>query len=314
MYFRNLSYVKGDTAVVNQKWMSISWLRLAFLFLLVTCWQVAVTSFASVEPDTNRIYLVGMGPGDPDLATIRALKIVEAADLIICHEGMKQRFANELKSKETVSPPKDVWIWHGYGKEASDFQGKELEKFLASEKAREQIISKARRAVKEGKTVAVIDTADPLIYGPWGWILEELADLGPTVVPGLSSFNAANAALKKGVTSGRHTKSVILTMPDLADMPKNDTIEKLAQHQATMVIFMPSVLGTKLKDLVAKLSGYYRPDTPIALVVSAGYKEKERVIRGTLENIVDKVGSETLPFEHLVYVGDFLEHEMKTGK
>lgn len=283
---------------------------LVVLFLSLSCQHVDIKD-RSAETNKEELCLVGMGPGDPDLATLRAMDIVHDADLIVCSKSLKERFSSVLNSKEVVSPPESVWIWHGYGKKGSDFQGEEFEKFRASEKAREQIIIKVRQTINDGKTVAILDHADPLIYGPWSWILEEFEGLSPTVVPGLSSFNAANAALKKGVTSGRHTKSVILTMPDLPEMSKKDTIEKLARHQATMVIFMPTVRNTKLKDLVAKLSTHYEAETPIALVVSAGYQKKERVIRGTLDNIVDKVGDKILPFEHLIYVGEFLTHEMK---
>jgi precorrin-4/cobalt-precorrin-4 C11-methyltransferase len=283
---------------------------LIILLLLMGCQHLTVRD-SSIKSNGSGLYLVGMGPGDRDLATIRAIKIVQEADLIICHKQLKERFVYDLKNKEVVGPPVNVWIWHGYGKKASDFQGKELEKFQASENARQQIIDKVRQAIKNKKTVAVLDHADPLIYGPWAWVLEEFADLKPTVVPGLSSFNAANAALKKGVTSGKHTKSVILTIPDLSEMSKRDTIDKLARHHATMVIFMPTVRNTKLKDLVEKLSTYYPPHTPVALVFCAGYKKKEQVIKGSLENIVDKVGDKNLPFEHLVYVGDFLNQRMK---
>ena len=286
---------------------------LVVLFLSLSCQHVDIKD-RPAETNKEELYLVGMGPGDADLATFRAMDIVQEANLIICSKSLKERFSSVLNSKEVVSPPDGVWIWHGYGKKGSDFQGKELEKFRASEKAREQIIIKVRQAINEEKTVAILDHADPLIYGPWSWILEEFEDISPTVVPGLSSFNAANAALKKGVTSGRLTKSVILTMPDLPEMSKKDTIEKLARHQATMVIFMPTVRNTKLKDLVAKLTTHYSPQTPIALVACAGYQEKERVIRGTLENIVNKLGDQSLPFEHLIYVGDFLTHEMKLEK
>ncbi len=264
----------------------------------------------------ENLYLVGMGPGDPDLATIRAMKIVKEADLIICqYKSLKERFSQVFNNKEVWGPPEWVWTWHGYGKKASDFQGKELEKFQACEKARGEIIAKIRQAIKNGKTVAILEHGDPLIYGPWSWTLEEFSDLRPIVVPGVSSFNAANAALKRDVTSGRNTKSVIITVPDIPDWQEKTCfdMDKVAKHQVSMVIFMPSY-NTKLKDLAGKLSAYYPLQTPIALVGFAGFKEKEQIIEGTLENIVVKVENEKLPFEHLMYVGDFLTHEMKTTK
>jgi len=267
---------------------------------------LASPNLAASNSKKGKIYLVGVGPGDPDLLTIRALNAIRKADLIVCWEGIRKRFAKELEGKKIIEPPKGVWIWFGYGKKASDFKGKELKKFLRSEKARAQIIAQVYRAVKDGKTVAFLGHGDPLIYGPWVWILKEFKEMKPIIIPGLSSFNAANAALKKGVTSGKDTKSVILTMPDLPGLAKTDTIERLASHRATLVIFMPFVRGTKLADLVQNLSAHYPINTPIALVLHAGYKKKQKVIEGTLSDILSKVGNQKLPFESLVYVGDFL--------
>ncbi|MCD4811381.1 tetrapyrrole methylase, partial [bacterium] len=73
---------------------------------------------------------------------------------------------------------------------------------MACKKVRGQIIDRVRQGIKEGKKIAILDHGGPLIYGPWVWVLEEFADLTPTVIPGVSSFNAASAILKKEVTSG----------------------------------------------------------------------------------------------------------------
>jgi precorrin-4 methylase len=274
--------------------------------------------YAHVQAQSGQsgdLYLVGMGPGAPDLATVRALKVVEKADLVFCHSGTKERFSAKLGKKEVITPPQGVQIWHEYGKSEADFKaGEELDKFKASEKARSEITAKAKSALKNGKTVTFLDDGDPLIYGLWGWILEELEEFNPVVVPGLSSFNAANAALKKGPTSGSRTKSVILTMPDLDYMAREDSVEELAKHQATMVIFMPTVSGHTLEGHVETLLKHYPPDTPIALVAFAGYKGKEKVLVGTLDNIVSKVTDEDKTFLHLIYVGDFLTHDNKATR
>ncbi|MBW1717131.1 MAG: hypothetical protein JRJ77_15145 [Deltaproteobacteria bacterium] len=165
---------------------------------------------------------------------------------------------------------------------------------------REKLVSKIRSQIAKGKTVSVLDSGDPLIYGPKAWYLEEFKDLNPIVIPGVSCFNAANAALRKSITSGKETHSVVLT--------SRRGIEKMSGHQPTMVIF---TMGTKFEDLVKGLKEVYPLMTPVAIVIYAGYKEKEEVIKGTLKNIADKVGDEKLPFEHLIYVGDFLNQSMK---
>ena len=278
---------------------------LIFLFLLTGC-QHFNTEGALAEANRRGLSLVGMGPGDSDLATLRAMNIVEQADLIICHKGLKEKFARVLTNKEVVCVPANAWIWFGYGKNLSDFQGKELEKFLASEKARGDIIGKVRKAIGMGKRVAVLAGGDPLIYGQWSWCLEEFHDFEPMVVPGVSCFNAAHAALKKDVTWSDTVKSTILTADDWPGT--RDTIEKLAENQVTMVIF---TMGLELKALVNKLSIHYPSDTPIAIVCHAGYKEKEGVIESTLGAILNKTRDMKLPFEHLVYVGKNLNFKWK---
>jgi precorrin-4 methylase len=178
---------------------------------------------------------------------------------------------------------------------------------MASE--RNEFIGLVRRAVGEGKTVAIVDSGDPLIYGPWAWCLEEFEDLQPEVVPGLSSFNAANAALRRGITTSENTKSVILTAADW--MGKADTIDRLSVHKTTMVLF---TMRTEFKEFIDKLSINYPPETPVAVVKYAGYAGKEEVVQATLGTILDRVGPDRLPFEYLLYVGDFLTHRYKKPK
>ncbi|MBW2095159.1 MAG: tetrapyrrole methylase [Deltaproteobacteria bacterium] len=279
------------------------------LVLLVLLFNHALAETPLQDRTTGSLYLVGMGPGDPDLATLRAVKVVKEADLIICHKHLGEEFSGLLKGKVVEGPELGVWIWHGYGKEAADFHGKDLDRFIKSQKARSLVISKIRKALSAGKCVAILDSGDPLIYGPWGWCLEEFEDADPVVVPGLSCFNAANAALKRDVTWSDTVKTTILTANDWPG--RKDTIDKLARQNVTMVIF---TMGLEFEDLVKKLSTSYGPQTPIAVVCHAGYKEKERVIEGTLQNILEKIGEDRLPMEHLVYVGENVDFRWKQKK
>jgi precorrin-4/cobalt-precorrin-4 C11-methyltransferase len=275
------------------------WLVLSMFVSIMLLFSYVHAKAVPEERTTGRLYLVGMGPGDPDLATLRAVRTVEEADVIICHAYLGEKFSHLLKGKVVEGPEVGAWIWHGYGKKASDFEGKEVDKFLRSEKARNRVINTVRRALSKGKCVAILDSGDPLIYGPWGWCLEEFKDADPVVVPGLSCFNAANAALKRDVTWSDTAKTTILTANDWPGM--KDTIARLAREQVTMVIF---TMGLEFKDLVKKLSESYGPQTPIAIVCHAGYKDKEHVIEGKLQDILEKTGKAQLPMEHLVYVGE----------
>jgi len=158
-----------------------------------------------------------------------------------------------------------------------------------------EFVAMTRAAVAEGKTVAMLDNGDPLIYGPCAWTLTELRDLDTEVVPGLSSFNAANAALRVGVTEGKDTHSVLLA--------SGWTVDEMAVHKSAMVLF---TMRTEFKKFIDALSKHYPSETPVAIVFSAGYAAEEKVMHGTLGSILDQVGKENLPFEYLLYVGDFL--------
>jgi precorrin-4 methylase len=278
----------------------------AFLVISLKHVCLAQTSVQGQEiiKEKPKFYFVGMGPGDADLITLRGLKAIKDADLIFCSKKAQEKFAPYLEGKELLVGSSYRLSRH-YGKGCSKLKGKELEECEHYTNKRNKLIKKIRQAIGEGKTVAVLGSGDPFIYGPAVWFLEEFADLDPVVVPGLSSFNAANAALAKNVTSNKPTKSVILTIGYSPESRK--TIENLAVHKATMVVYMPR----DLKDMVERLSAHYPPQTPIALVSYAGYKEKEKVIKGTLKTILDKIGDEKELKLYLLYVGDFLKYRRK---
>lgn len=272
---------------------------------------VALCLVASVdgqagESDATKFYLVGVGPGDPDLITLRAIDTIKKADLIFCMESVEARFATYLEGKEVVH---GYWrLFPYYGKDPSEFEGKERRECEQIAGKRNEFVGMVRRAIDQGKTVAIVDSGDPLIYGPWAWCLEEFEDLNPVVIPGVSCFNAANAALRRGVTTSDHTKSVILSATDWPG--KTDTIDKLSVHKTTMVLF---TMRTEFKDFIGKLLINYPPETPVAVVKHAGYAGKEKVVLGRLGTIADQIGQQKLPFEYLIYVGDFLAHRYKKG-
>ena len=255
------------------------------------------------------LYLVSMGSGDRDNMTVRAVNTIKDSDVIFCRKKMPEQFPALLKGKEIHDP--GFGIFAIYGKKPEE--AKKNKRFNYEEKIKQlnEITGIIRNAVKEGKVVSVLASGDPTVYGPNMWYLEAFEDLNPEVIPGISCFNAANAALRKRVTSGEKAHSVILTASfGREEYAGPDSIEKLAQHQATLVFF---TMFLDLEKVVNKLKTHYPPDTPIAIVLFAGYKEKERIVYGTLDTIVEETGGEKLPFEHLIYVGDFLTNQYKTA-
>ena len=247
----------------------------------------------------GKFYLVGIGPGDADLATLRALAVIKKADVIFAGKKISERFEKELAGKTVID---------GYHR-LFPFYGKNCSEVTETEKASERMSCEeyhkkqaalgvlVRKAVAEGKTVAMLDSGDPLIYGPCSWTLTEFRDLDTEVVPGLSCFNAANGAIGQGVTEGKNSHSVILA--------SRWSVDEMAPLQATMVLF---TMRSEFKTFIDALSHHYAPDTPVAIVSKAGYAKEEKVMRGTLGTIMGEVGPDRLPFEYLLYVGNFLEN------
>lgn len=255
------------------------------LLLAVAIMTARITPLeAAVKPADPRLYLVSVGNGDPDNITLRAINTISKAQVIFCSNDIKTTYATYLQGKELHDTA--IKVHQVFIRKEGDFEG--------ARKDARRIDGIVRKAIAEGKTVAVLDSGDPTIYGPNMWFMEFFEDLNPVIIPGVSSFNAANAALKKGVTSGETTKSVVLT--------NGMDIDKLAPAKTSMVFF---TMRTSLEKIVTGLKPHYPPETPVAIVVSAGYREHERIIKGTLATILEQTKNEKLPF-YLVYVGDFL--------
>lgn len=255
-------------------------------------------------PDSS-LYLVGVGPGDPDLMTLRAIEAIKKADLIFCTDGLEAKLADYLVGKQVI---KGYWrLFEYYGQDISQLEGEQRVRAEQLAKKRKEFIDMVRTNIADKKIIAILDSGDPLVYGPWAWCLEEFEDLKPVVIPGVSCFNAGNAALRRGVTNASKTKSVILTANDWPG--KTDTVERLSVHQATMVIF---TMRAEFDYFIKQLRTHYPPETPVAVVKYAGYADKEEVVQATLGSIYERLDPQTLPFEYLIYVGDFLTYRHKS--
>lgn len=284
------------------------WIVIAVVSLIISIGGFAQNACAKKQASTQ-LYLVSMGNGDPDNITLRAINTIKDSDVVFCGKRTRDKFPILLQGKEIHNP--GFGLFAIYGKKPE--QAKKSKRFNYEEKIKQlnEITGIIRNAVKEGKVVSVLCSGDPTIYGPNMWYLEAFEDLDPEVIPGVSCFNAANAALRKGVTSGIKAHSVILTASfGREEYTGPDSIEELARNQATMVFF---TMFLDLEKVVKKLRTHYPPETPIAIVLFAGYKEKQRIIRATLDTILEKTKGKKLPL-HLIYVGDFLANRYDKGR
>lgn len=241
------------------------------------------------------LYLVSAGIGDPDSITVKAQKILRGVDIVFGIPRLLEAFAELLSGKE--SHP----AGHGLFSPLARRDTPEEEVEAMERRTRATI----RAAAAAGKTVAVLDYGDAMIFGPQAGYLAEFADLNPIVVPGVSCFNAANAALGRDVTGGRRSRSVILaaSADTRDDYGGTDTLDKLAATGSTLVFF---TMRGDLPSLVERLARHLPGSTPIAIVAHAGADERQTVLRATLDTVLESTQHAKPPFEHLVYVGDFL--------
>lgn len=236
----------------------------------------------------SMVYIIGAGPGDPELITVKGKAILEKASIII--------YAGSLVNRELLNIVR-------HGCEIYDSSGMNLE----------EIIYVMERGVKEGKLVARLHTGDPSIYGAIREQIDELLKRGIPfeIVPGVSSFCAAAAALKKEYTLPGVSQTVILTrMEGRTGVPERESIQSLAIHNATMVIFLSVHM---LEQLVERLRSGYTDDTPIAVVYKASWPQ-QKIIEGTLGDICEKVKEESIERTALIVVGRFLGETYELSK
>ncbi|MCX7746402.1 MAG: precorrin-4 C(11)-methyltransferase [Clostridia bacterium] len=234
------------------------------------------------------VYFIGAGPGDPDLITVKGKKILNEADVII--------YAGSLVNPALLLNKKD---------------GAEV--FNSAQMTLEEVLEVMTASVKKRKMVARLHTGDPSIYGAIREQMDGLDKKGISyeVIPGVSSFFAAAAALKKEFTLPGVSQTVILTrMEGRTPVPHKEDIEALASHNATMVIFL-SV--QEIEMLSEKLARKYPVDTPVAVVYKASWPE-QKIIRGNLNNIADRVRGEGIRKTALVIVGNFLGDEYELSR
>jgi precorrin-4 methylase len=254
----------------------------------------------------GKFYIVGMGTA-PDLMTIRAQKTIARADVLVAEEGAIRAMWRELAAgKEVWEYPHSLRKFYGAKPESLANAGERAEAERL-EKIRRELTGKIAAAVKAGKTVANLQSGDPMMYGMTLFLEMLPAEVPTEIIPGVGAFQAASAALKRSPPYGYDTNAVILTMDDWAG--RLDTNEKLMAAGSTMVFY---TMNLDYPRLFGQLKRHYAGETPVAVVCDAGDPARERVIRSTVGRFLSEVEYKTLPANrHLLFVGKFLEAGQK---
>ena len=230
------------------------------------------------------IHFVGAGPGAPDLITVRGQRLLEETDVII--------YAGSLVNPALLASCKPFCEVH-------DSSGMTLE----------EVIEVMRHADAAGLDCVRLHTGDPSLYGAIREQMNELEQLGITyeVVPGVSSFLAAAAALGAEYTVPQVSQSVIITrMEGRTPVPEGERLSAMAAHGCTMVLFLSAGLLDAAQNEL--LLGGYGPSTPCAIVYRASWPD-EAVYRCTLDTLAACAREHGVTKTALVVIGEVLgEH------
>ncbi|WP_373168549.1 precorrin-4 C(11)-methyltransferase [Bacteroides cellulosilyticus] len=230
----------------------------------------------------GHIEIVGAGPGDPDLISVRGRQMLEKADLIL--------YAGSLVPRELTFCAKP-------GATVRSSASMDLEEQFALMK----------KFYDEGKFIVRLHTGDPCIYGA---IQEQMNyfdqhHMSYHITPGISSFQAAAAALKSQFTIPEKVQSIILTRGEgRTPMPEREQLHLLARSQSTMCIFLSAGIAEQVQE---ELLQEYPETTPVAVCYHLTWKD-ERIYRGELKDLAKIVKENNLTLTTMIVVGEAIDN------
>ena len=229
------------------------------------------------------VHFVGAGPGGADLITVKGKTYLEKADIVI--------YAGSLVNPALLD----------YCKEGCEI-------YNSAKMTLEEVMDVVKEGEKNGRFIVRLHTGDPCLYGAIREQMDLMDEEGITyeVVPGVSSFCGAAAALDLEYTLPSISQSVIITrMAGHTPMPDGESIRSFAAHHATMVVFLSSSL---LEDLQKELiAGGYTENTPAAIVYKATWPEEKTFIC-TVGTLAETARANNVTKTALMIIGDVVAH------
>jgi len=196
------------------------------------------------------VYIVGAGPGDPELLTVKAQRLLMAADVIL--------FADSLVPRSILQIVRS-----------------DAEVIRTANKTLEEILPIMVDRVRAGKSVIRLHSGDPCLYGAVHEQMQELAaaDIPFEVIPGISAFQAAAAKLKIELTVPELVQTIILTrISGRTQVPPTEELASLAAHRASLCLYLSA---RHIEDAQAKLMQHYPADTPVAVCFRLGWSDEK---------------------------------------
>ncbi len=234
------------------------------------------------------VHFVGAGPGDPELLTLKAARLLSACRICV--------YAGSL-----VSPGVLALI------------PAEAERHDSARMSHDEVVAVYRDAKTRRIDVVRLHSGDPSIYGATREQMNALDALGIPydVCPGVSSFQAAAASLRAELTAPEISQTIVLTRTaGRTPLPEEQELDRIARTHATLCIFLSAA---KIREVAETLTGHYGVDCPAAVVHRASWPE-ERIIRGTLADIAAKTEAEDIGSTALIVVGRALSRDVPASK
>lgn len=232
-----------------------------------------------------KVSIIGAGPGDPDLITVKGLKLLQEADVVM--------YTDSLVNPELIAKAKP-----------------EAEVLKSAGMNLEEMVEIMVDRVKQGKKVARVHTGDPAVFGA---ILEQIsllkkAGIGYEIVPGVSSVFAAAAVLGAELTIPELTQTVILTRAEgRTPVPELEKLKDLAAHQCTLALFLSATLTKKVvKEFLA---AGWSEKTPVAVVQKATWSDQV-IVRTTLEHLDEEMRKNGIRAQAMILAGWALDPEI----
>lgn len=223
------------------------------------------------------VEIVGAGPGDPELVSVKGKRYLQSADLIL--------YAGSLVPKELTYYAKPGCVVVSSAGMALETQVSTMQEFY-----------------DKGLFVVRLHTGDPCIYGAIQEQMAKMDELGMRyhITPGISSFQAAAAALESQFTIPEEVQSIILTRGEgRTPMPDREQLHKLAKSQSTMCIYLSASIADKVQS---ELMVHYPEDTPVAVCYKLTWKD-EKIWRTTLGQLAQTISDNNLKMTTMIVVG-----------
>lgn len=230
------------------------------------------------------VYFVGAGPGDPELITVKAQRIIEQSPVIL--------YAGSLVPREIMQSSEDS------AEKIIDTASLDLE----------EIMQHICAAHDQGKDVARVHSGDPSVYGAIGEQIRRLEslDIPYEVIPGVTATSASAAWLGKELTLSGVSQTIIMTRYEgKTPFPEQERLPALAATGATLVIHLGI---TRIHKIVEELIPFYGEDCPVAVCYRTSWPDQDKV-EGCLSDIVQKVRDKKFTRTALILVGHVLNTE-----